>query len=412
MKECKNGKVYRHLENAINYINDPEKTDNLKYTGTVNCITNRPLEDMLETKRILGKQDGRQGYHMVLSFAHGEVNPELASEITQRFINEYLNNFEVAWAVHNDKEHIHGHIIFNSVSFENEKKYHYKKGDWKSIIQPIVNQLCEEYDLSTIDLGQLEDNVKTNNLSYNRWEANKEGKAIWSDIIRYDIDVAISESDTYTSFLNRMKEKGYKIREGTYLTLTHKEKKKGIRSYRLGKGYSVSDIKYRIEYRDYIPKYRFFKASINKIQGNQRKYRIFGSKGGLTKERKEFIKRLYKKGKTRRLKNTEYANKESLEQFYKMREVLNYIQNHNIRYSSQVEERKKQIEIEKNKLLTDRKYYYRQEKTKEREYQLYIIRKQLLEIKQEEKILENIKQNYSSRKETLDGKERERNYTR
>ena len=103
---------------------------------------------MKETKRLFGKIDKRQGYHLILSFKEDEVAPDTAMEITQKFVQEYLGKeYESVYAVHDNTEHVHSHIIFNSVSFVSGKKYRYEKGDWARDIQPITNRLCEEYGL-------------------------------------------------------------------------------------------------------------------------------------------------------------------------------------------------------------------------------------------------------------------------
>ena len=117
---------------------------------------------MIQTKEMFGKTGGRQGYHFVISLEPEEGNEEQMLEIIRRFAEEFLGGeYEAVYAVHNDKNHLHGHLVFNSVNMVTGRKYDYKKGDWKDIIQPITNRLCEEYGLSIVpaEYSKLEDNV-------------------------------------------------------------------------------------------------------------------------------------------------------------------------------------------------------------------------------------------------------------
>ena len=85
----------------------------------------------------------------MISFVPGEATEEQAFDIVGRFAKEYLGDkYEAVYAVHNDKEHMHGHIVFNSVSFETGAKYDYLKGEWKRRMQPLTNKLCAEHGLN------------------------------------------------------------------------------------------------------------------------------------------------------------------------------------------------------------------------------------------------------------------------
>ena len=108
------GKGFRgkHLKAAIEYISNPEKTDDGRWIGAVNCFYDKAYESMIATKRRFDKVDKRQGYHLVISFKQGEIDADTAFEIVGRFADEYLGtDYEALYSVHNDTEHIHGHII-------------------------------------------------------------------------------------------------------------------------------------------------------------------------------------------------------------------------------------------------------------------------------------------------------------
>ena len=151
MKDC--GKAFhgRHLKVALEYISAPEKTQDGRLISGINCIPEFAFEQMKETKKKYGKIDKRQAYHLIISFKEREVDADTAFEITEKFVKEYLGEkYEAVYAVHDNTAHIHSHIVFNSVSFLDGKKYRYEKGDWAKYIQPITNKLCEEYGISTI----------------------------------------------------------------------------------------------------------------------------------------------------------------------------------------------------------------------------------------------------------------------
>ena len=105
---------------------NPEKTQGGRLVGAINCQTDMAFEQMMDTKKQFGKTDKRQGYHIILSFKEDEVEPDRAFEITQKFVAEYLGDaYEAVFVVHDNTDHVHSHIVFNSVSFVDGKKYRY-----------------------------------------------------------------------------------------------------------------------------------------------------------------------------------------------------------------------------------------------------------------------------------------------
>lgn len=145
----------KHLKQAIDYILKEEKTQEHRLVGSSNCQLSYAFEQMKATKQHFGKVDKRQGYHIIISFKEGEIDADRAFAFVTRFVDEYLGKeYEAVYAVHDNTDHIHAHIIFNSVSFLDGHKYRYKKGDWARYIQPVTNRLCEEFGLSTIELDE------------------------------------------------------------------------------------------------------------------------------------------------------------------------------------------------------------------------------------------------------------------
>ena len=215
-----------HLANAISYITDEEKTQDGSLVGSHNCNVDTVLQEMLATKRKFGKMDKRQGYHFIISFKKQEVRPETAMEITQKFVEKYFgDNFQCLYATHDNTEHVHSHILFNSVSWRTGKKYRYEKGDWAKEIQPIVNELCKEYGLSIQDIE-----IGTKEKEPKKWDKTKQGIFRWNRQIRLDVEDSISFANSYEDFLKLMGIKGYGINQNNGKTFLKRNRQIIMRS--------------------------------------------------------------------------------------------------------------------------------------------------------------------------------------
>lgn len=216
------------------------------------------FEQMKETKKKFNKTDKRQAYHIILSFKEGEVSPDTVFELTERFVKEYLgNDYEAVFAVHDNTEHPHSHIVFNSVSFRDGKKYHYQKEDWEKYIQPITNRLCKEYGLSTIELDE-ESGKRRGRDSYQEWNSYRDGKFVWSRMVARDVDACIIQAASFESFVSMLENKGYEVKnangEGKYLAVKPQGMKRFVRLKSLGEEYTEERIRQRI-YEENISSY-------------------------------------------------------------------------------------------------------------------------------------------------------------
>lgn len=262
MKESP-GTPHTHLKNAIDYILDVahggEKTDFGQYVGgNSGTDADEILENFLDTKRFFGKPDGRQGYHFVVSFPPGTTDKETAYAVIQQWCEEYLGaDYDYVFALHTDTDHLHGHIVFNSVRRTDGYKYHYQKGDWEKYIQPITDRICEAHGLEPLTFDE-EERV---GVSYASWAEKKKEKINWSNIIRADIDHAISHAESFEDFTVRMEQMNYTIRLGrskefgNYFTYSfHDEEGKvhSRRSYKLPPGYKPEEVANRIRAGDTI----------------------------------------------------------------------------------------------------------------------------------------------------------------
>ena len=213
LNEAHTGNPTAHLKNALSYIQNPEKTEENVMVGSINCLPDTAFEQMMDTKVTFGKTNKRQGYHIIISFAPGEATEEQALDIVARFAQEYLKDkYEAVYAVHNDKKHMHGHIVFNSVSFETGMKHECKKGEWKHRMQPITNRLCKEYGLSIVPAEYVKE---PKNLSRNEWEREQ----CFRKMILADAEFCQSQAGSFDHFIFLMKRIGYQFEYGKYLSV-------------------------------------------------------------------------------------------------------------------------------------------------------------------------------------------------
>lgn len=282
MKEGQYGDPGRHLKHTLKYITVPEKTGEKLYVSAVNCQVPYAYEQMKATKVQFGKTDKRQGYHIIISFEEGEADAPTAFEIVGRFVDEYLNNeYEAVYAVHDNTDHIHGHIVFNSVNFVTGKKYRYEKGDWAKNMQPITNRLCEEYGLSTISIDRDEAEPSE---TYTEWRDSRDGKFVWSDMIKRDLDACVLQADSFEEFLSLLQDKGYEVKQNKYFAIKPPGLSRFRRCYRLGEEYTEERLRERIAkenldfYHENHTEARIVKVLIPyhlkraKLTGMQRKY--------------------------------------------------------------------------------------------------------------------------------------------
>lgn len=244
MNDCGTYFHGKHLKSALDYVMNPEKTQGGRWVGAVNCQADTAFEQMKETKRQFEKTDKRQGYHLILSFAENEVEADTAFEITGKFVEEYLEKrFEAVYVVHDNTAHIHSHIVFNSVSFLDGKKYRYEKGDWAKYIQPLTNRLCEEYGLSVINI---EESSSKNKQDKEKARNPYSRRVDWSDMIKRDLDACVLQADDFEMFEKLLMEKGYEVKHGKLYAVKPPGMDRYRRIYRLGEDYTEERIKERI----------------------------------------------------------------------------------------------------------------------------------------------------------------------
>ena len=235
--------IHSSLGDRLRYIMNPDKTEGGLLCIGINTIPDMAYKDMMDTKRRFGKLDKRQGYHIIQSFAPGEITPDAALRFGMEFIEKYLDNrYEGVAAVHTDKAHIHVHMIFNSVSFIDGRKYHAARGEYLERIRELCDEQCREWGLSVIE-GDFT-RVKT---TKDEARCRAQGKPTCRDMIRADIDRALRECIRWTDFVIAMRQLGYDVKETPKnVSLRGPGMKRFVRLRSLGKGYDKDSINTRI----------------------------------------------------------------------------------------------------------------------------------------------------------------------
>ena len=201
-----------HLKNALEYIQNPDKTEECVLVGGINCLPDTAFEQMEETKNIFHKTGKRQGYHVIISFSPEEkVSAEQAMYVLEHFAKNLLgDDYEAVYAVHTDKEHMHGHLIWNSVSMTTGKKYNSPKSNWKNHLQPITNKYCDELGLSIMP-AEYSRNPK--NISRDKWEREMSMK----EIILRDAKMCAYAAGNVEHFKYLMKRLGYVFKKDAWM---------------------------------------------------------------------------------------------------------------------------------------------------------------------------------------------------
>ena len=231
--------LYRNggLRQAIDYITNPVKTNEQLLTDYVRCDPGYAAQQMMDTKRALGKTAGRQCYHIIQSFKPDEITPELAHEIAKQFAAVHLPGYEAVIATHVDKAHIHSHIVFNSVNAVTGKMYHSTCENYYRQIRGISDQLCKAHGLSIV----LENDEKKA-VSYAEWLRQKKSQPTFRSMLEADLHDAIEDANDLGHFFLLMEHKGYEIHHGNRLGFRLRGQERFMYPERKNAAYSEENI--------------------------------------------------------------------------------------------------------------------------------------------------------------------------
>ncbi len=190
-----------NLNGLIEYVMNGDKTDEMKYVSGVNCLPETAYEEMIATKNRFNK--GKEkiiGYHLIQSFAEGEVTPEVAHELGLEYVNEIFGkDFEVVVATHLNTDNVHNHIVINSVSLKTGKKF-YDYHASRDYLRIVSDCICQYYGLSV-----LENKIWKHKGAYKRFA--KENP--YMQMVKSDVDRCLAEALYEQDFRKRLERLGY-----------------------------------------------------------------------------------------------------------------------------------------------------------------------------------------------------------
>ena len=370
-----------HLKNALEYIQNPDKTEECVLVGGINCLPDTAFEQMKETKNIFHKTGKRQGYHVIISFSPEEkVTVEQAMYVLEHFAKDVLgDDYEAVYAVHTDREHMHGHLIWNSVSMTTGKKYNSPKSNWKNHLQPITNKYCDELGLSIMP-AEYSRNPK--NISRDKWEREMSMK----EIILRDAKMCAYAAGNVEHFKYLMKRLGYVFKKNAWMEV----QAPGFRYYhklaKLDEMFSEETLRHHVD-MPWMAKPYFYSLDIRGLH-----------RAKLSSFQKKFYAKLYRlrivEQKRFAVGGAKYT--EDLKRFHQLQDEYLLIVNNDIKsvvdlvdFIGEQEEKIQQIEDRQKEIYRESSSRKRSIKNEEqyREYQIWHVevQEELDELKQEKK---------------------------
>ena len=370
-----------HLKNALEYIQNPDKTEECILVGGINCLPDTAFEQMEETKNIFHKTGERQGYHVIISFSPEEkVTAEQAMYVLEHFVKDVLgDDYEAVYAVHTDREHMHGHLIWNSVSMTTGKKYNSPKGNWKNHLQPITNKYCDELGLSIMP-AEYSRNQK--NISRDKWEKEMSMK----EIILRDAKMCAYAAGNVEHFKYLMKRLGYVFKKDAWMEV----QAPGFRYYhklaKLDEMFSEDMLRHYVD-MPWMAKPYFYSSDIRGLH-----------RAKLSPYQKRFYAKLYRlrivEQKRFVVGGAKYT--EELKRFHQLQDEYLLLVNNDIKdivelvnFRNKQEEKIQQIEDRQHEIYRESSSRKRSIKNEEqyREYQIWHVevQEELDELKQEKR---------------------------
>ena len=381
IKESKGRNPASHLENALQYIQNPDKMEECFLMGSINCLPDTAFEQMVETKNIFHKTGNRQGYHVIISFSPEEkVTAEQAMYVLEHFAKDVLgDDYEAVFAVHTDREHMHGHLIWNSVSITTGRKYNSPKGNWKNHLQPITNKYCKELGLGIIP-AEYSKNPK--NISRDKWEREMSMK----EIILRDAQMCAYAAGDVEHFKYLMRSLGYIFKSGVWMEV----QAPGYRYYhslaKMDEMFSENKIRYYVD-MPWMVHPHFYSKNIQYLKHTN-----------LSEFQKKYYAKMYRLRivEQNRFKVNAVKYAEDLKRFHQLQDEYLMLVDNNIRdfsdlldYRSEQEKKIKEIDDRQHEIYKLSSSKKRAIKTEEqyRDYQLWHMdmQKELDVLKQEKK---------------------------
>ena len=340
------------LEEAVDYALNRDKTESVCFETGLSCLCETAFADMKENVRRWHKTGGVQGYHLVQSFAEGEVTPELAHQIGVELADQLLDGrYQAVVTTHLNTRHVHNHIVWCAVALDNGRKYHSNARSYYTEVRAKSDALCRQYGLSVIETPESERGKR----QYAKWQAETSGQPTWRTAIRMDMDEVVSMALTWRQFLALLEQKGYEIRMGRkYPTLRPPGKERFVRFKTLGKSYTPEAIRQRILY----PKRPFTPAAVwrGRLHGTHRNARK------LTGLRALYYRYLYELGALpRKPQRPSYAVRQDIRSLDKRIRQMEFLSRHGIDTLAQLDAYRQVQEKTVSDLLAERRQLHKVE---------------------------------------------------
>lgn len=209
------------MKNVLAYVTRTEKTvsEDKRYVTALNCSAPTAYAEMLATKNAYHKNSGRMYYHLVQSFPKGDdASPELAHRIAVELAEKAFGKYECVVATHIDREHIHSHFVFNSVSFENGRKYH-SNGNTMQELMDLSDEICMRYGIDVLDK---QPQKKKDVLSDREYRSAVRGES-WKFQLMNAVTEVMKQAKSKKQLVFMMKQLGYVVRwedSRKYITYT------------------------------------------------------------------------------------------------------------------------------------------------------------------------------------------------
>lgn len=257
--------IKKNLQAVVNYAKNGEKTEHGILVSGINCLPQSAYEQMALTKKFYHKENKTLGFHIIQSFKGQEVSPQKANQIGKELAEElWGDKYQILVCTHVNKENVHNHLVLNSVSFIDGKKYHNSNTDI-AFMKDMSDRLCIKYGISIVDTNRAETEKNYRQKRMDNFNRNDEKMKK----ITNDIDDAIKCSKRYSDFKLNLIAKGYEnIKDsGKYFSFKSPYYSRNIRLDRIyGDEYSVEKIKHKIYYitKEKIPVANFKKKYYKK----------------------------------------------------------------------------------------------------------------------------------------------------
>ncbi|WP_415271079.1 relaxase/mobilization nuclease domain-containing protein [Campylobacter ureolyticus] len=225
-----------------------DKTGDEIYVTTYLCSRENAHKEFELTKKQFNSKTKTLAHHLIQSFVPKEVSFEEAHQVGIELSEKILGRkYEYALATHIDKEHIHNHIIFNSIYVDEGKVYHSYYGSYMNIRNQ-SDRLCREHNLSVINQEaqkEINEIKRRKFVSWHDWNEDKKGSSYKSKL-QFDIDKIIKRSINWQDFLDRMESSGYEIKFGKHIAFRKEGQQRFTRAKTIGDNYTEEWIKDRI----------------------------------------------------------------------------------------------------------------------------------------------------------------------